>query len=308
MRCGHLLLLLYSRLSINSVNQIIFVMRREPAVAGSFYPDLENELKKEILILLGGALPNRGKDVKALIVPHAGYVFSGEVAASAFNQLDKSRKYKRVFVIGSAHRNSFAGASVYSAGDFSMPYGVEKVDVSVGEMLYRNNPFLFSSDPGHHEGEHCIEVQLPFLHYVLNPGYRIVPVLLGNVTAQECREIAEALRPWFEEDSLFVISSDFSHYPSYEKATEIDRITMEAIVSDNPDNLVRILEKNESLDVQDLHTSLCGWSSVLTLMYLTSASHAYTYEPLEYRNSGDNALYGDKDNVVGYWSISIYVS
>lgn len=281
-------------------------MRREPAVAGSFYPDLENELKKEVLGLLGGALPNRGKDVRALIVPHAGYVFSGGVAASGFNQLDKSRKYKRVFVIGSAHRNSFAGASVYTYGDFSMPYGVDTVDRDVAKTLCSAHPFLFSSDPGHHEGEHSIEVQLPFLHYVLNPGYRIVPVLLGNVTAHECREIADALRPWFEEDSLFVISSDFSHYPSYEKATEIDRITMEAIVSDNPDNLVRILEKNESLDVQDLHTSLCGWSSVLTLMYLTSSSHAYAYEPLEYRNSGDNALYGDKDNVVGYWSI--YVS
>jgi AmmeMemoRadiSam system protein B len=186
-----------------------------------------------------------------------------------------------------------------------MPYGVEKVDVSVGEMLYRNNPFLFSSDPGHHEGEHSIEVQLPFLHYVMNPGYRIVPVLLGNVTVHDCRNVADALRPWFDEESLFVISSDFSHYPSYEKAAEIDRSTMEAIVSGNPDSLVRILEKNESLGVQDLHTSLCGWSSVLTLMYLTSASHAHTYEPLEYRNSGDNTLYGDRDNVVGYWSIYI---
>lgn len=283
-------------------------MNRRPAVAGSFYPATQKELASELGKLFESAMPPAGGNVAALIVPHAGYVFSGGVAASAFNQLDGSCNYSKVFVIGSAHRNSFHGASVFSASDFDMPYGTEVVEKAVGESLCRDYPALFSSNPLHHAGEHGIEVQLPFLNYVLEPGYSVVPVLLGEVTPQECSQIASVLAPWFGDGNLFVISTDFSHYPDYDDACRVDRQTMEAIVGGSPDRLVEVLDSNASQKVRDLYTSLCGWSAVLVLMNLANnpgGKHCYSYKALEYKNSGDNELYGERDRVVGYWAISV---
>lgn len=280
-------------------------MNRKPAVAGSFYPANHKELSGELEQLFASAVPKKLKNVGAIISPHAGYVFSGEVAASAFNQIEVDKEYERVFIIASSHSSSFSGASIYCEGNFEMPYGQEPVDIQLGKFLCNEFPTLFSSNPLHHSKEHSIEVQLPFIKYTLKPTYKIVPILLGHVSSQECLDIAQVLSSYFNSENLFIISSDFSHYPSYNNARTVDQATMEAIVSNNPDNLLKVLEKNASRGIKKLSTSLCGWSSVLVLLYLTQQEPFYSYHAVEYKNSGDNTLYVDLESVVGYWAIAV---
>ncbi len=276
---------------------------RKPAVAGQFYPSDPHKLKEELNLLFASALPKRYTGVRALISPHAGYVFSGGVAASAFNQAEEI--YKRVFVIGSSHRMSFNGASVWSGDDFEMPYGSEKIDSSVGNSLTANFPEIFTKESSPHTFEHSLEVQMPFLNHKLTPGYKVVPIIIGTNRVDVCKEIAAALKPWFTLDNLFVISSDFSHYPGYSDAVRADTETKDAIISNNPDQLISALNRLKGERIPRLSTPLCGWTSVLTLMYMTEDDNSLEYNAVEYKNSGDAPYYGDKERVVGYWAIVV---
>ncbi len=278
---------------------------RPPAVAGRFYSGTEKQLKQEVEQLFAHAVAHAGHRIRALIVPHAGYVFSGGVAASAFNQLDKNSKYKRIFLIGSSHRVPIPGAAVYTEGDYRTPMGTVRVDSELGKELVTAHPGLFTANSHAHSGEHSLEVQLPFLQHLYGDDILLVPLVIGTYKASICREIAKALAPWFTEENLFVISTDFSHYPSYKDAIAVDALTKDAILSNNPQTLLQVLDENEHKNIPGLDTSLCGWTSVLTLMYLTAAQDSFEYLPIEYKNSGDNPQYGEKDQVVGYWAIAV---
>jgi len=278
---------------------------RKPAVAGMFYPAEPDKLQQALERLFADALPRQCSNVRAIICPHAGYVFSGGVAASAFNQIDRNIIYKRVFIIASSHQVSFEGAAIYCAGDFLMPHGRVKVDTTFGKMLVGGNPDVFTSDGGPHLNEHSLEVQLPFLNYVLKNDYCIVPIVIGTSDPEVCKMIALALKPYFTPENLFVISSDFSHYPDYEDAQRVDTITKEAILTNNPENLLSTLECNAGKHILHLATSLCGWTSVLTLLYITQDMDSVEYSAIDYKNSGDSEYYGEKRKVVGYWGIAV---
>lgn len=281
------------------------IIDRQPAVAGTFYPEEQDELKKELENLFASAVPKQCRDVRAIICPHAGYVFSGGVAASAFNQIDRNAIYKRVFILASSHQMSFEGAAIYCEGDFLMPYGKEKVDTEFGKMLVSGFPELFTSGTGPHINEHSLEVQLPFLHYVLKTNYCIVPIIIGASDPDVCKKIAMVLKAYFTPDNLFVISSDFSHYPNYEDAQKVDALTKEGILSNNPETLLTCLKKNAAKHIPHLSTSLCGWTSVLTMLNITVGNDSLEYSGIEYKNSGDAENFGEKDKVVGYWGIAI---
>ena len=276
---------------------------RKPAVAGQFYPVNPVRLESELNSLFEKAEPTQHQQVRAIISPHAGYVFSGKVAASVFNQIDPGKRYKRIFIIGSSHQQSFEGASIYCDGDFLMPYGNEKVDTLFCRNLIESFPHIFSAKVSPHKREHSLEVQLPFLHHVLKNEYSIVPIILGTSDPEVCKEIARALKPWFRGENLFIISSDFSHYPNASNAQTLDNLTKEAILSNRPEKLLATLKDNAC---PHLDTSLCGWTSVVTLMYMTSGNGPLEYHAIDYQNSGESILYGDKNRVVGYWGI--YVS
>ncbi len=278
---------------------------RYPAVAGQFYPANPDSLQKELTKHFAAAAPKMYEQVRAIITPHAGYVFSGTIAASAFNQIDKDVDYKRVFLIASSHQIHFEGASIYCDGDFLMPYGKDEVDTVFGKMLVKCNPELFTDDPLPHSNEHSIEVQLPFLHYVLNGKYKIVPIVLGTADHKTCRHIASVLKPYLTKDNLFVISSDFSHYPDYDNAKSVDLDTEKAILSNDPKHLMTVLSENAGKHIPRLATSLCGWTSVLTLLYMTEGNESFHYKGVKYSNSGDAELYGEHDRVVGYWAIAL---
>lgn len=277
---------------------------RPPEFAGKFYPGTKEALTNQLKELFAEAEPNKNPQshTRAIISPHAGYVFSGKVAASAFNQIPENAHYKKVFIIASSHQFLFGGASVYQQGNYETPLGEIPVDRETASELYEASE-LFQHDAEAHHFEHSLEVQLPFLQFKLKTDYQLVPVILGTNNAADCKNIARVLEPYFTPENLFIISTDFSHYPSYKNAIENDYQTAEAITGNRPEKLMEALKNNKKKKISHLATSLCGWTSVLTLLYLTE-NKKISYNKIHYQNSGDAKLYGDKDQVVGYWAIS----
>jgi MEMO1 family protein len=277
---------------------------RQPAVAGSFYPAQKDELTATLKQLFQHAVPSKGiQNVVAVIAPHAGYVYSGEVAASAFSQIDPTKEYENIFILGSSHHIAFEGASIYSQGNFITPLGPVKVNTDLAEQLLKKSN-LFSNRTDAHDREHSLEVQLPFLQYLLKKDFKIVPIVLGTQSPETCRRIAEALRPFMSTKNLFVISSDFSHYPSYADAKIIDKATADAILTNSPENLIRSMAKYEQKSISNLATCLCGWTSVVTLLSMTEGNGDVAFTQIQYKNSGDTD-YGDKNQVVGYNAIAM---
>ena len=279
------------------------MQNRKPYAAGKFYTDQPEELKNQLQQFFSKSVQKGTKNSPlAIIVPHAGYVYSGEVAASAYNQIDRDRKFERIFIIGSSHTTTFSGASVYCSGNYETPLGTVVVDRELAKQLVSENKLL-KDYPEAHLHEHSLEVQLPFLQYHLTTDFEIVPIIIGSSTAETAQKLASILKPYLNEKNLFVISSDFSHYPDYKDACIADRATAEAIRTNNPAELIATLESNKQKNISGLATSLCGWSSVLTLLYMTEQMPEITDDLIQYKNSGDSQ-YGDKDRVVGYYAIS----
>jgi len=289
-------------------NKTMQMINRTPYVAGQFYPGNKDALEKilESLFKEGKSLLiNKNEEkLRAIIVPHAGYIFSGVVAASAYNQINPDTEYERIFIIGSSHRTYFDGASIYNLGHYETPLGTVTVDLEIAnDLINKYKEFTYRQDA--EVGEHTIEVQLPFLQYKLKKDIKIVPIIIATQNPITCKLIAEHLKPYFNDKNLFVISTDFSHYPSYNDAIKVDKFTYEAILSNSSSKLLTTLKTNDDLGIDNLATSLCGWTSVLTLLYLTEKSKNLEYKLIEYRNSGDANIYGDKSRVVGYCAIAV---
>jgi AmmeMemoRadiSam system protein B/AmmeMemoRadiSam system protein A len=276
---------------------------RPAAVAGQFYSSQPSQLRADLAQLFSKAHPKEASNVLAIISPHAGYVFSGQVAASSFNQIDTHRTYENIFILASSHRYSFDGASIYNRGDYVTPLGRVQVDIPLANKLISDHS-VFNGRSDAHLYEHSLEVQLPFLQYKLGNDIRIVPIVLGTQYSETSQRIADALKPYFNERNLFIISTDFSHYPEYEDALLVDQLTANAILANSPETLLNTLKANEKKNIPGLATSLCGWTSVLTLLYMTEGEKV-SFKQIDYMNSGDSEQYGEKDRVVGYCSIVV---
>ena len=306
---------LFSNFNLSGTLILIFLIlesschsqTREAAVAGQFYPGSPSELKKELQSFFTQKIniQPEGK-VLAVIAPHAGYVYSGAVAAESIEQIDRDRVIDNIFLIGSSHRYAFDGASIYTVGNFRTPLGEVPVNMDLAKELCRKFS-VFNTRTDAQINEHSLEVQLPFLQYWLHKPFRIIPIILGTQNVATCNKIAEALRPYFNQSNLFVISTDFSHYPGYTDAQNADHKTAEAIATNKPDRLVKALQTNEKAGIPGLATSLCGWTSVMTLLYITEEMPGIAYKLIDYRNSGDAAV-GDKSRVVGYCAMGVYTS
>lgn len=278
---------------------------REPAVAGQFYPSSAYTLQNELEEFFSQTTTIKtSQPLRAIVAPHAGYIFSGEVAATAFKQIPANKNYNNIFVLASSHRYSFGGASVYTDGNYETPLGEIKVNKKIGKQLIASSS-VFVDHSESHLYEHSLEVQLPFLQHRLANDFKLVPIILGTNSASPCKMLAKALQPYFTCENLFVISTDFSHFPTYENAQQVDQLTADAICKNSPKKLLKALERNKGKKIENLATSLCGWTSVLTLLYLTKNKN-FELKQLAYKNSGDSKLYGEKDRVVGYWAIGVY--
>ncbi len=279
------------------------INNRKPVFAGQFYPADATKLSEQIQMLSNNAKPAAKTDQTiAIITPHAGYVFSGKVAASSFNQINPGKTYENIFILASSHQTMFEGASIYIKGNYETPLGEIKVNHKLANQLI-NNYTVFNYYPQAHSTEHSLEVQLPFLQYRNHRPTQIVPIIIGTQDTADCKKIAEALKPFFNKNNLFIISTDFSHYPAYDDANIIDKITARAIRMNDSKVLLETLKNNNDMSVEGLRTSLCGWSSVLTLLYMSETIENIDIDMIDYQNSGDTE-YGDKKNVVGYQSIA----
>lgn len=281
-----------------------FPQDRQPAVAGQFYPATRGQLTATLKVLFAGAVPARGKlQPAALIVPHAGYIFSGTVAASGYTCLSPDSEFDNIFLLGPSHHIGFEGAAVYDFGEFLTPLGSVPVNSTIAKSLAEASP-LISARADAHRDEHSLEVQLPFLQYRLKKPFRIVPLLFGTQSPAVCAAVAEVLRPYFTSRNLFIISTDLSHYPSYENAVSIDSACAEAILTNSPVSLLKTIEAVRKKSIPNLATSMCGLPGVLTLLELTEGRPEFKYKLLQYRNSGE-APSGNRRNVVGYCAIAV---
>ncbi len=282
---------------------------RDPVVAGSFYPARESELNRQLeqcfneAVRLVSFSVKPGEKVRAIISPHAGYIFSGTVAASAVGCIPSETEYDNIFIIGSSHRVSFRGASVYTEGNYRTPLGIVTVNTTIAKELVDNSA-IFTYHKSAHTSEHSLEVQLPFLQYHLGNDIRIVPIILGTQSSKVCEDIASALKPYFNGNNLFVISSDFSHYPSFEDAAKVDKLTVEGLISGDPDTFLSTLKKNSGMNINGLATSMCGWTSALVLLHLAQSEPGLEFKHILYQNSG-HSNYGDRSSVVGYHSVAL---
>lgn len=257
---------------------------RRAAVAGTFYPSQSDELGRTI----GNLLMDCRHEVKlplppkALIVPHAGYVYSGAVAASAYALLRPLHaEITRVVLLGPVHRVPITGLALPGGESFATPLGMVQLDLTACKQL-EALPQV-SVNPSAHALEHSLEVQLPFLQRVLD-HFTLVPLTVGDASAEQVAEVLEAV--WGGSETLIVISSDLSHYLPYTLAKHVDQ-----------DTALNILELNQQFS----HQQACGATPIQGLLR-AAQTHALQPHLLDIRNSGDTA--GDKERVVGYASFA----
>jgi len=280
-------------------------INREPVVSGKFYPSDPVKLKNDLQDFFDKTRkPKTYKNIVAVISPHAGYLFSGEVAASAFNQINPQADFENIFIIAPSHHASFNGASIYNIGNYNTPLGEVVVNTDIADKLISTNP-LFNFYGNAHKFEHSLEVQLPFIQFWLKKPFKIVPIIVGTQNNQSLKNISESLKPWFNNKNLFVISSDFSHFPNYNDAAQADKRVGDAILQKNTNSVLNAVEKNDKLRINNLSTSACGLSGILILMHLLENNAEIGIEKIKQMNSGDS-IYGDHDRVVGYMSFTAF--
>ena len=259
---------------------------RDPAVAGTFYPGNRGELARSIAEMLGAAAsvaPERPVP-KAVIAPHAGYIYSGPIAASVYTLLVPARKtIRRVVLLGPTHRVAIRGLALPQAAAFATPLGVVPIDREAVTALSALPQVGVSGEA--HALEHSLEVHVPFLQTVLE-RFTLVPLAVGRADAAAVAEVIDLL--WGGPETLIVVSSDLSHYLPYADAQAVDRATAKAILG-------------LALDIS--HEQACGATPVTGL---TSAARARGLKPelIDLRNSGDTA--GDRHRVVGYGAFAFY--
>lgn len=243
-------------------------MYRKSAVSGMFYPASKNELKKTIENYLKTANGIKNKNIKAIIVPHAGYVYSGQIAAYGYSMIDDI--YRKVILLGNSHYVNFNGLSVFNGNGYETPLG----SVDIFDL-----PFEFQNISQAHSKEHTLEVQIPFLQSVLT-NFKISPIIMGKT---DVKRTANDLINVIDNETLIVVSTDMSHFLTYEKAVETDSNTAKKITNLLPEELK--------------YDELCGMNAVKTILYIAKEKN-WEIEQLIVANSGD--VSDDKSRVVGY--------
>ncbi len=251
---------------------------RPPAVAGTFYSDRPARLAAEVERFLGDAEGARRPGTLAVIAPHAGYVYSGPIAGSAFAAVEpRAAAIRRVLLLGPAHFVPVRGLALPDAGALETPLGTVPVDLELASEALALDSVSVSA--GAHAPEHSLEVELPFLQVLLGE-FSVLPLVVGLADVDEVAEVIDRL--WTDADLLVVVSSDLSHYHSYETARRLDRETSDAILA---------LEAPIAAD------RACGALPIGGLL-VAARRRGLAAELLDLRSSGDTA--GDRDRVVGY--------
>ena len=268
---------------------------RSPYVAGQFYPAGKEELSRQIDGYLSAGDTDRQSNslIRALIVPHAGYVYSGAVAGRGFSLLkENSSRYKRIFIIGANHNERARGFrfSVLKENYHATPLGKVKIS-DLSRQLVEKYPDMFQHQQLAYQS-HIVEVQLPFLQKVLEEdSFEIVPIISGEVSVKDLFFLSAMLQEYSDDETLIIITADLSHYHPYKTAVELDASCTDAIIALDKEKLL----KNET----------CGLPVIWSL--LDMAKHrGWKAELIEYKNSGDTVGASGKDAVVGYASLAFW--
>ena len=272
---------------------------RQPAVAGQFYPAQPDELRRMVdEYLAQAAVPALPGNLVALIAPHAGYIYSGKVAAHSYALL-KGRKVERVVVIAPSHFEAFPFVSVYNGDAYATPLGNVPVDKKFAAELAKLSPLIQLSSRGHtptqQQGEHALEVQLPFLQRVLGE-FKLVPIVMGEQSYETERALGVSLAKMIKgTDTLIVASSDLSHYHPYDEAVKMDEKTLAAIARWD------YLSLSHNLELRIWEA--CGGGPIVAAMIAAERLGANQGKILKYANTGD--VTGDRSRVVGYGAVAL---
>ncbi len=269
-------------------------MIRKPVVAGSFYTSNPVELKNQIKKFLLNVEKKDFKSIKALISPHAGYFYSGQIAAFAYKQIE-NRHYDYVVVFAPCHRGMFDGVSIFNGEGYETPLGTVPIAIDEVENLMESSR-LINFVPDAHLQEHSLEVQVPFLQTVIK-DFKLIPVLVGTQNFTQICEVAKIFSNNFKNKNvLYVISTDLSHFYSSDTAKKLDYVAIEYIKKIDLRGFYEAIVSGK--------TEACGAGPLMILLYLAQLNKWNKCEILKYADSGD--ISGDKSNVVGYLSAVIY--
>src|ERR1035437_4329207 len=259
-------------------------MRREPVVAGAFYDVNPKALNKHIAELTGE--PIKKTKALGLIAPHAGYIYSGKVAALVYSHVEIPQT---VIILGSNHTGLGAPISVFAEGSWVTPLGEVLINKPLAEDIIKKCKFSIK-DTAAHSREHSIEVQLPFLQYH-KKSFDFVPIVLGDYDLKHLKDLADALAACVKgKDILTIASTDLTHYEEAQAARAKDALVLSAIEKLDPDKMYEEIKEND--------ISMCGWMPVYTLLHACNLLGAKEARIIKYMNSGDTS--GDYSEVVGY--------
>ncbi|MGD1153857.1 MAG: AmmeMemoRadiSam system protein B [Syntrophales bacterium] len=275
---------------------------REPAVAGKFYPESASKLKLAIEKFLQDAVPVKAKGTVAIIVPHAGYIYSGQICADAFRQV-KDKRYDVIVILGTNHtKPGFEKISLYPGGGFRTPLGIAPIEREVVSQLLAADLGDCMLDKSLHAREHSVEVIVPFVQVVF-PEAKIVPVVVGSPDVGMCTRFGQALAKVLKNKrALIVASSDLSHYPAAEDATAVDRETLKAITKLDPALFHSVIQSQMNRRVPKLYTCACGEAPIMAAMAAAKSLGATHGVVVSYANSGDASV-GERSEVVGYGAV-----
>jgi hypothetical protein len=268
---------------------------RKSVIAGTWYPGSPKVLRTDIedFFLHAPDVKIEGS-IRGLIVPHAGYVYSGQIAAIAYKMI-KRETFDAVLVLGPSHRTFFHGVSIYDRGGYETPLGILPVDVTLAKEIMAQSEVI-SYIPAAHSQEHSIEIQLPFLQVVLGK-FGFVPIVMGEQDRETCENLAEGIVNAINGRNILIVgSSDLSHFHSYEKAVKLDSVVLKRIEKMDGRGLLEDLEKNLC--------EACGGGPAAVAMMVSEKLGADRAKLLKYANSGD--VTGDRRSVVGYASAIFY--
>lgn len=264
---------------------------KKSIIAGSWYPGNPSILRRDIEDYFNSvSTVELAGEVVGLVSPHAGYVYSGKIAANAY-KLIRKKKYDAVVVVGPSHRVAFHGVSVFSRGGYETPLGIVPVDEDLAEKI-KETSSIVADFPAAHLQEHSVEIQLPFLQVALG-DFSFLPLVMGDQDANACRELARAIYESAQGRKILIVgSSDLSHFYNYNKAKKMDAIVLEYLEKCDAAGLLEGLKNGE--------VEACGGGPMAVVMLVAQRMKANKAYLLEYANSGD--VTGDKSSVVGYAS------
>lgn len=277
------------------------LITRKPAVAGSYYPANQDELKTS----LDGYFANTKKlkspgKLRILIVPHAGIAYSGQTAAWGFKQIE-GENYKRVIILGNSHHFLFNNAAVFTQGEWETPLGKNTIDSQFSDKLLESNGIVSNKD--YFWDEQILEVEQIFLQKTLK-NFKIVPIILGQASEEVIDLLAEKISQNFDDETLLVISSDLSHYPAWETANKVDQETIRAILSGNTKIFTQTISSQMKNNIPNLETCACSSDAIKVALKVAEKLKITNFQKIYYENSGD--ISGDKSRVVGYTAIGVW--